>query len=81
MQTMIWARMRRSSGPRTRLLSALHRERRRRVAAIARYDRYIAEASGDLILQAFWRNLRRQDVDDAQRLKNLLDREREHAGL
>lgn len=56
---------------------ALIRERRRRLAAIPRYDRYIAEAAGDLILQGFWRNLRRQDLEDAQRLENRLDRERE----
>jgi hypothetical protein len=54
---------------------ALIRERRRRLAAIPRYDRYVAQAAGHLILQGFWRNLKRQDVDDAQRLKNWLDRE------
>ena len=54
---------------------ALIRERRRRLAAIPRYDRYIAQAAGHLTLQGFWRNLKRQDVEDAQRLKNWLDRE------
>ncbi|MBX6313966.1 MAG: hypothetical protein IRY99_13775 [Isosphaeraceae bacterium] len=54
---------------------ALQRERRRRLAAISRYDRYIAEAAGDLFLQAFWHNLKRQDQEDAQRLKNRLDHE------
>ena len=53
----------------------LIRERRRRLAAIPRYDRYIAQAAGHLTLQGFWRNLKRQDVEDAQRLKNWLDRE------
>jgi len=54
---------------------AIIRERQRRLAAIPRYDRYVAQAAGNLILQGFWRNLKRQDVDDAQRLKNWLDRE------
>ena len=53
----------------------LIRERRRRLATIPRYDRYIAQAAGHLTLQGFWRNLKRQDVEDAQRLKNWLDRE------
>jgi len=53
----------------------LIRERRRRLAAIPRYDRYIAQAAGHLTLQGFWRDLKRQDVEDAQRLKNRLDRE------
>ena len=54
---------------------ALVRERQRRLAAIPRYDRYIAQAAGHLTLQGFWRNIKRQDVEDAQRLKNWLDRE------
>ena len=53
----------------------LIRERQRRLAAIPRYDRYIAQAAGHLTLQGFWRDLKRQDVEDAQRLKNWLDRE------
>jgi hypothetical protein len=75
MQTMTLARTQPASDPRTRLIAALRRERQRRLAAIARYDRYIAEAAGHLALQVFWRNLRRQDADDAQRLKNWLVRE------
>ena len=54
---------------------ALIRERRRRLAAIPRHDRHIARAAGHLTLQDFWRNLKRQDVKDAQRLKNWIDRE------
>ena len=54
---------------------ALIRERRRRLAAIPRYDRHIAQAAGHLTLQGLWRDLKRQDVEDAQRLKNWLDRE------
>lgn len=75
MQTTTRARTQPVNGPRTRFIGALRRERQRRLAAIARYDRYIAEAAGHLALQAFWRNLRRQDADDAQRLKNWLDRQ------
>src|SRR3954449_575405 len=56
-------------------LVALIRERRRRLAAIPRYDRHIARAAGHLTLQAFWRNFKRQDLEDAQRLKNRIDRE------
>ena len=54
---------------------ALIRERRRRLAAIPRYDRHIARAAGHLTLQGFWRNLKRQDAEDAQRLKNWIDQE------
>jgi hypothetical protein len=54
---------------------ALIRERQRRLAAIPRYDRYITRAAGHLTLQGLWRNLKRQDMEDAQRLKDWLDRE------
>ena len=54
------------------------RERRRRLAAIPRYERYIAEAAGDLGLQSSWRNLRRQDIEDAQRMENRLALETAH---
>ena len=56
-------------------LMALIRERQRRLAALQRYDRYIARAAGHLTLQGFWRNLKRQDEDDIQRLKNWFDHE------
>ena len=54
---------------------ALIRERGRRLAAIPRHDRHIARAAGHLTLQGFWRDLKRRDVEDAQRLKNWIDRE------
>ena len=54
---------------------ALIRERQRRLAAISRYDRHIAQAAGHLTLQGFWRTLKRRDEEDAQRLKNRIDRE------
>jgi hypothetical protein len=65
----------RTAGTSLSSVRALRHERRRRLAAIPRYDRYIAEAAGDLVLQAFWRNLKRQDLEDAQRLKNWLAQE------
>src|SRR4051812_39886589 len=55
-----------------RHLVALRREHRRRRAAIRRYERYISEAAGHLTLQGFWRDLRRQDEEDSQRLTNRL---------
>lgn len=65
-----------SNGDRTpHHVIALRREQRRRLAAIPRYDRYIAEAAGDLTLQAFWRNLKRQELEDAQRINARLGRE------
>ena len=54
---------------------ALIRKRQRRLAAISRYDQYIVQAAGHLTLQEFWRNLKRQAMEDAQRLKRWLDRE------
>src|SRR3954470_6010924 len=54
---------------------ALIRERQRRLAAISRYERYVAQAAGHLTLQGFWRNLKRQDMEDARRLEEWLDRE------
>jgi hypothetical protein len=54
---------------------ALIRERQRRLAAISRYERYIAQAAGHLTLQGFWRNLKQQDLEDAQRIKGWVDRE------
>jgi hypothetical protein len=53
----------------------LARERRRRLAAIPRYDRYIARAAGRPALQGSWRDLERRDAEDAERLKDWLDRE------
>ena len=66
--------------PATRDLAAPHvvaliRERERRLAAILRYDRYIAQAAGHLPLQDYWRTLKRQDEEDLQRLTNWLDHE------
>jgi hypothetical protein len=53
----------------------LVRERQRRLAAIPRYDRYIARAAGHPALQGFWRDLERRDAEDAERLRDWLDRE------
>ena len=54
---------------------ALIRERQRRLAAVRRYEQYIARAAGHLTLQGFWRTLKRRDEEDAQRLKDRIDRE------
>ena len=54
---------------------ALIRERQRRLAAVPRYERYIAQAAGHLTLQGFWRTLKRRDEEGAQRLKDRIDRE------
>ena len=54
---------------------ALIRERQRRLAAVSRYDQYVAQAAGHLTLQGFWRTLKRRDEEDAQRLKDRIDRE------
>ena len=59
---------------------ALIWERRRRLAAVSRYERYIAQAAGHLTLQGFWRTLRRRDEEDAQRLKDRIDREMADGG-
>jgi hypothetical protein len=47
----------------------LIRERNRRLVTMPPYDRFIANAAGDLTLQAFWRDLKRQDEEDLQRLE------------
>lgn len=54
---------------------ALIRERERRLADLRRYDRFIAQAAGQLNLQGFWRTLKRQDEDAIQRLTNWLEHE------
>jgi hypothetical protein len=47
----------------------LIRERNRRLVTMPPYDRFIANAAGHLTLQAFWRNLKRRDEEDLQRLE------------
>src|SRR3954451_12119400 len=54
---------------------ALFLEWRRRVVAIQHYDRYIARAVGHPRLQGLWRDLKRQDMEDARRVKDWLDRD------
>ena len=54
---------------------ALIRERQRRLAAVPRFDQYIAQAAGHLTLQGFWRSLKRREEEDAQRLNVRIDRE------
>src|SRR4051812_50207661 len=54
---------------------ALIRERQRRLAAIPRYDRYIAQAAGHLTLQGHWRTLKRQGLENARRVEERHGRE------
>lgn len=59
---------------------ALIRERQRRLTVIPNYDRYIAQAAGHITLQGFWRDLKRQDQENVQRLQDWLDRETAEGG-
>ena len=47
-------------------------EMSRRLDALWRYDQRIANASGRNDLQAFWRDLKRQDLENVKRLKELI---------
>jgi len=44
----------------------------KRLDALWRYDRRIANADGHADLQAFWRDLKRQEMDNVKRLKQML---------
>jgi hypothetical protein len=47
----------------------------KRLDALWRYDQRIANASGRADLQAFWRDLKRQDQENVRRLKELIGEE------
>ena len=47
----------------------------RRLDALWRYDQRIANASGRADLQAFWRDLKRQDQENIKRLKQMIGEE------
>jgi hypothetical protein len=47
----------------------------KRLDALWRYDQYIANADGKQALQDFWREVKRQDVGNVQRLKDLISTE------
>lgn len=44
----------------------------KRLDALWRYDQYIANASDDEELSAFWKSVKQQDEKNAQRLKDLI---------
>jgi hypothetical protein len=46
-----------------------------RINSIWRYDQYIANADGMPEMQDFWRNLKRQDQQACERMKQLLAKE------
>jgi hypothetical protein len=52
----------------------LVRELDRRLRALRRYDRYLADAGGDAGLRGLWCDLGRQDLASVRRLKGLLIR-------
>ena len=44
----------------------------RRLDAVWRYDQYIANADGREVLQACWRELKKQEIQSIARLKSVL---------
>lgn len=46
-----------------------------RLDALWRYDQYIANAEGKPEIQEFWRELKRQDTENIQKLKEMVGRE------
>ena len=44
----------------------------KRLDALWRYDQYIANAEGDSELQELWRDLKRQEEKNVERLKGIL---------
>jgi len=47
----------------------------RRLDSIWRYDQRIANAEGHSVLQALWRDLKRQDQENVKRLKQAISEE------
>lgn len=47
----------------------------RRLDALWRYDQYIANAEGKPDLQSLWRDLKRQDIDNIKRVKQVITEE------
>jgi hypothetical protein len=46
-----------------------------RLDALWRYDQRISNAEGHMMLQGFWRDLKRQDQENIKRLKQLIGKE------
>jgi hypothetical protein len=47
----------------------------KRLDALWRYDQYIANADGKPALQALWRDLKQQEIDNIRRVKELIAEE------
>lgn len=46
----------------------------KRLDALWRYDQYIANADGHPSIQAFWRDVKQQEMQNVQRLKDLVSK-------
>jgi len=44
----------------------------KRLDALWRYDQYVANAEGKAQLQALWRDLKRQEIDNIKRVKQII---------
>jgi hypothetical protein len=44
----------------------------KRLDALWRYDQYIANAAGKPALQDLWRDLKRQEIDNTNRIKQMI---------
>ncbi len=44
----------------------------KRLDALWRYDQYIANAEGTPSLQDLWRDLKRQEIDNVKRMKQII---------
>ena len=47
----------------------------KRLDALWRYDQYIANADGKSQLQKLWRDLKRQEIDNIKRVKQIISEE------
>jgi hypothetical protein len=47
----------------------------KRLDAVWRYDQYIANAEGKAELQTLWRDLKRQEMDNIKRVKEMVSEE------
>jgi len=44
----------------------------KRLDALWRYDQYVANAEGKPALQKLWRDLKRKEIDNVQRIKEMI---------
>ena len=47
----------------------------KRLDALWRYDQYVANADGKPALQTFWRDMKRQELENVKRVKQLISEE------